>query len=467
MQTMEQSYVPMAVSPEPPEDEDKDEKQERLKVRVSLFYDGTQNNRANVNARKNVELGQRSGQTDAEYEESLRLFAKYGMKGSSYDNDESNVSRLEGKLMDEVDGYDHYFHIYTEGIGTVDKGKDAVFGLALAVGDTGIYAKVDVGISRALEKLEQKLPKKAVIEELALDTCGFSRGAAAARFAIHRALHDEEKGPVGLKTALEARGFTVEQVKVLAVGLFDTVSSYKLRHSKNVKELKLDAVSRAKAVLQLAAAEEYRENFALTNIESVGKSKGKTVYLPGSHSDVGGCYEDGMVEETDLYAGLATPDLAKFLLERGWYTSAQLRTELRPVDVHATLMKDYIRVKRSNLSKEYSFIPLHIMADFARKHGLGFDPEFDQSFKVSTTPSKDSGAAPIPAALVEEIKAYADSSTDSKPSDWEMPREDLNRLRNQHLHVPYSTGLGMGVNLAKSGSFLARSYRPHRKVYRG
>ncbi|MDB4985159.1 MAG: hypothetical protein JWN04_337, partial [Myxococcaceae bacterium] len=321
-QTMEKTDASQPDGEDPPEDKKDQKKKKRIKVRVTLYYDGTQNNRANTNVRKNVESGQERGQSDADYEKSLDLFLKYGMSGSSYDNDESNVSRLEGQALEQASGYDRYFRVYTEGIGTLDEDSDSLLGQALGAFETGIYAKVDIGIKNLLSTLVRKLDPAVVIEELALDTCGFSRGAAAARFAIHRALNDKWWGPSSLKTSLEASGFEVEKVKVLAVCLFDTVSSYGLpiQHSGNVKKLKLDAIRHARAVLQLAAAEEYRENFSLTTIESAG-SKGRHVYLPGAHSDIGGCYEDGMVEEKILYKGDGVDDIAKFLLARGWYTA--------------------------------------------------------------------------------------------------------------------------------------------------
>jgi hypothetical protein len=181
------------------------------------------------------------------------------------------------------------------------------------------------------------------------------------------------------------------------------------------------------------------------------------VFLPGAHSDVGGCYEDGMVEEKDLCSGEAAKDVAKFLLDRGWYTRQQLQLQLRPMDIHATTTHDYVKVKRSGLLKEYSYIPLHLMAEFAKKQGLEFASDLEETFKIKT----------IDSALVEKIKLYGASKANSQATDWEMPREDLNKLRNKYLHVPYSTGIGMSPSLLKIGSFWNRSYRPHRVTFRG
>ena len=43
--------------------------------------------------------------------------------------------------------------------------------------------------------------------------------------------------------------------------------------------------------MHLVAAEEHRKNVSLTDIASAG-SKGRELFLPGVHSDIGGDYRD-------------------------------------------------------------------------------------------------------------------------------------------------------------------------------
>ncbi|MCU0626219.1 MAG: hypothetical protein MUF21_06980, partial [Gemmatimonadaceae bacterium] len=64
-------------------------------------------------------------------------------------------------------------------------------------------------------------PATERLELVAVDICGFSRGAAAARFCIWRVLN--ENG--GLKALLTAQRWDVGTVEVRASGLFDTVAS--------------------------------------------------------------------------------------------------------------------------------------------------------------------------------------------------------------------------------------------------
>ncbi|MBV6881793.1 hypothetical protein AXA65_17090 [Chryseobacterium sp. FP211-J200] len=99
---------------------------------------------------------------------------------------------------------------------------------------------------------------------------------------------------------LKSEGIKVNHINVRFLGLFDTVSSYGLFHDNDVQDLSLDAVNKAQKVVQLAAADEYRKNFALTNIKNAG-FKGIELYLPGVHCDVGGAYNNMGYEKTAFY----------------------------------------------------------------------------------------------------------------------------------------------------------------------
>ena len=66
-------------------------------------------------------------------------------------------------------------------------------------------------------------------------------------------------------------------------------------YNDDVSELSLKIPTYVDRTVHLVAADEYRQYFGLTNINSAGK-KGKEIILPGAHSDIGGGY---MEEETE------------------------------------------------------------------------------------------------------------------------------------------------------------------------
>jgi hypothetical protein len=343
--------------------------------------------------------------------------------------------------------------IYTEGIGTIDFQKVSTIGGGLGMGATGITSKVDKGVGEAMGKLRELDydPAMTIIEKVSVDTCGFSRGAAAARYCVHRILNNEGSR-LRLQGRLEAAGWEVDEVTVLAVGLFDTVAAHGVRHTNDTDELKLDAIRDAAAVLQLAAAEEYRSNFSLTNINSAG-GKGRQVYLPGAHSDIGGGYVDGEGEERSLINGYAALDVATFLVERGWYRNTPGGGELRRIPLGDG--SSMVRVSRESISHAYSYIPLRAMAKFLGTQGIPILPDLYSTY--------DPG--PIPART--RIETCVSGGGGAVASDWEGIDPELAELRNRYLHISFHTGFGMGPRLVNEGSFLRPKHRPYRRVFDG
>jgi hypothetical protein len=370
------------------------------------------------------------------------------------------VSRLEKSVTEGSSGYDHHISVYVEGIGTRNKGSDSLTGRALGTMWTGVKDKVDKGIRAAVTAIMKRLQRKSVrIDQLTLDTFGFSRGAAAARYCLHRAFHDEDGGWLGndwygLPTALGRLGFPVGRFGIKAVGLYDTVSSYGLNHHNDVAELKLDAIRAADAVLHLAAANEYRENFALTSIDSAGGS-GREVFLPGAHSDIGGGYVDLANENATLKLGDATPDVAKFLVHGGWFKSDEAKyTRLEHVEIGGQTRKvgKAVWLRRGGISNRYSYIPLHLMADFANQHGL--------QVKLAKEFAPPSDLQP----LHEQLKANVVSGEASEIGDWANSDEAGRSLRRRYLHVSFSENIGMGVRLLAK---LDGTFVPEREIIRG
>lgn len=99
---------------------------------------------------------------------------------------------------------------------------------------------------------------------------------------------------------LRSKGIKVNHLNIRFLGLFDTVSSYGIFHDNDVKDLGLDAVNKAQRTIHLTAGDEYRKNFALTNIRNAG-FRGVELTLPGVHCDIGGAYNTVEYEKTAFY----------------------------------------------------------------------------------------------------------------------------------------------------------------------
>lgn len=440
---------PMSEVPPSPDDGPK----RSVKVRLSLFFDGTGNNRVNTNHRLKAE----EFVTTPETLKSQKVLDEYADEGSSYYNDHSNVSRLENHIEKSAAGYDYYFSIYTEGIGTVDSDSDTFLGNVMGKGGAGVKGKVNKGLLTGISTIQEMIPRKEIIELLTVDTFGFSRGAAAARYCVYRVLHSEAqpypnqpKRP--LKARLKALGRQVDKVEVKTVGVFDTVSALGIAYidMSDVAALHLDAIREAQAVLHLAAAEEYRICFSLTNIDSaVSSGKGWEVFLPGAHSDIGGGYvhEAGEAQK-EVYTGDAASSIAEYLTENGWYEGDELYQY--PSDKGRS---PRILVNRSNISNQYSFIPLRLMADYAKEQGLGVKDKLYAKYDP-----KD-----VPAEVRGRIEAYGAARGPSKASDWHSNDPALRTLRHRCLHLSSQNSMGYHMRLIRED----RAARPFRKVYSG
>src|SRR5690625_55237 len=424
-----------------------DDPKKSVTIRCALFFDGTLNNRVNVNARK----------TNSEaYQATKSLWHRATGWGSdkgdgSYENEESNIARMEPHIEDS-DGFDLTLKVYTEGAGTFDEEADSKRGAGLGMGESGVKSKVEKGIIDAVRQIkEAHNPDQFVIKQLTFDLFGFSRGAASARYCIHCLLMDESRP---IKRRLEVLGFEVEQVTVQFVGLYDTVSSYGLPsfYKNNTATLKLDAIRHAEKVIQLAAADEQRKNFSLTNIESAGR-KGEQYFLPGAHSDVGGGYVDGAPEEQVIFKGLRQDAIAERekWIEDGWYKEEEISDVSAPVGLQQSIYRGFgqsvhigaaqslqetLRVHRRAISNAYSLIPLKVMIRFAEESGLSVDGRI-----VSRSSRRITGDL---IELEKEIDTHiASAGNSSSARFWHRNTSLFRRVRNMYLHVSSQYSLGM------------------------
>ncbi|MGS2760948.1 T6SS phospholipase effector Tle1-like catalytic domain-containing protein [Sinomicrobium sp. M5D2P9] len=417
-----------------------------VNVTIGVFFDGTMNNRKNVNSRLEHEKAERNESHRAD------IAGMYREEEGSYENDHSNVSRMEPFYESIDDENLKQYALYIEGIGTEDyEGDSTKIGGGLGQGPTGVKAKVAKGCEKVAEVIVQGGINK--INILTVDVFGFSRGAAAARHFIHEIHH--RKGdlksvspPVGpggmphyvyyevdkgiLGEHFQRNEIKVKILQVRFAGLYDTVASHGIIHHDDTQELGLDAVRRVRYTLQLAAADEHRNNFRLTNINSTG-GKGLEKFLPGVHADVGGCYTDNFDEDIRLnYTFTSIPELREerqHLIDEGWFL---------PHEITVNEFWGTLRGLRKRLSNKYSFIPLHIMIEYAMEKRLNFDfNAMDEEYPII------SQLIHVKERLDNYVKGEAPEMIYENPGDHEV----LKVLRNRYLHFSaHYSGIGMGPN---------------------
>lgn len=289
-----------------------------LRLTIGVFFDGTRNNKYNINF---WEAGHTIKDTDKENYKKYKKIAD--SNSSSYDSYKKNKITNVAKLWYIYDTINspNSIKVYVEGPGTyqsspqkkegtryndeegkVSSGKsDATLGLATAKGETGINAKIETGCQLVAEQISSKLNERTNTQELHLtfDVFGFSRGAAAARSFVSRMFLGKVKDDstdskeVCLEQHLRKYGINRKCSKIYMsvrfLGLFDTVSSYGINFSDDVQELALKVPFYVSKTVHLVAADEYRDNFDLTNVASAGE-KAHEIIIPGAHGDVGGGY---------------------------------------------------------------------------------------------------------------------------------------------------------------------------------
>ena len=241
----------------------------------------------------------RNGLNEKEWENLKEMLGEGGdLQRSTY----TNVAVLESLYKSDNN---KYFPIYVEGPATVfsaDKGGGDKYTVAAAFGEgeAGVWKKVQKA-AFAVTRLCQKFLFDEKVKKLKVHVSafGFSRGATEARMFSH--LFNPDQGQI--KEALEEvklqkfLSFTKIEKHLDFAGLFDTVSSYGHYHvfSDDVDQLFLYGVNNADYTLHLCAMDEFRDNFALTDIRSTA-AKGLELFMPGCHTDVGGGFNLGVDE---------------------------------------------------------------------------------------------------------------------------------------------------------------------------
>jgi hypothetical protein len=437
----------------PPKEDDK----ETNDVYLGVFFDGTSNNRENIEGRrKNPKL------------KNTYTSNKDG-SNTSYSNDSTNVDRLEKAYL--RDKTSNYHSVYVEGIGTKnpDKNDDGTLdyygdfsrGQGYGTGQTGLFEKVEKGCFDVAKKLIDKNETK--IGTLYLDVFGFSRGAAAARIFLNeltkkKVWGDKKTYNFGyLGKAFKELDYKTNpiRVKVRLLGLYDTVSSYgdNVFDDVDVDKLPLK-IPNVGFTVHLTAEDEHRINFPLTNIASAGDNSIELT-LPGVHSDIGGGYKNGTNEIVILTeAGSKIEAEKKYVIEQGWFKPYQLK-ELPSVSPY------YLKGTRENLSNKYSLVILHLMAEFGkRKYKIPWKYETELNLYHAIPSALDNIKEQINAYAFEgrpKLKFYTNKQIETKRKEERRTQKEVDdfntmvgehnillELRNKYLHCSASMdGIGM------------------------
>ena len=396
------------------------------RARAAVFFDGTGNNRANARSRDTSHLSSADRWTG---------------NTASYESAPSNIAKGE-ETIGTYPGVDNDGqHYYIEGIGTQTGGRDIPQGMMFGEGYAGVPAKMLLGLQRLIDDVASLDPARP-IEYVHIDSFGFSRGAAAARHFVYVALNHPE---LNVLKQLTDRGFSVGEVVVKFVGLYDTVASYGIVHSDDTADLNLSAISSAEYTFQLAAGEEHRKNFRLTDISSA--PAGRQIYLPGVHSDIGGGYNDRMSEtnhqvvdlDPALFSSSYDADRSsvererQWLIDRNWYTDEELSQPNKWWEVHGN---------RSDIRSTYANLALNMMADEARPRGVPFLESVAIRHPVPSDPHIKRLKAKINASIalgnVDKGAAY---------KDYWLQRidADLNAVRHKYFHMSACYGVSGGA----------------------
>lgn len=427
----------------------------KINLTIGIFFDGTCNNKYNINAQKDgVAIP-----TDKD-------------KNKSYFGTFSNVAEL-------FESYDEKLasnreKVYVEGIGTVEpvtdkNGKvissgalDDQHGYAFGKGDQGINSKIERGCKMIVDKIENMKigfdDPDVTLGTLTLDVFGFSRGAAAARSFVNRIEKAPENGitdadaavylanshlpyserqriieamskmisegkNVNLRKYLNDSNIKIEKIIVRFLGIFDTVSSFApgsfvdLNFDNDVKELGLRIPKNVKKVVHLVAANEYRLNFALTSITP--SKQGVELILPGAHSDIGGGYNEIEYEKIVMvpaYRGSGE-------VCRGYMTFDELKSghwvpfgcERQEWDSRGRI-HTVRTITHRIINNSYSKIPLNLMGEMSE---LEYKKEvYDNSVTISDNHSIE----------LSKVKSLVDSMKSGENKLYKLSEETEKKL---------------------------------------
>jgi type VI secretion system secreted protein VgrG len=477
------------------EEEEELEEEQGITLRIGVFFDGTGNNLANSSTTEKCRRDDLQLLDERALQETLAYCAQHDYSDSggsgifdqvpddSYGNAASNVAHLHDMYRNDTllvlppDTKIAHIRAYLEGIGTTSGESDSLIGQGTGLGDTGVVARVEQSPKKILNQLKllMGLNPELKISNIEFDIFGFSRGAAAARHFANEVLKPNG-GALATTLNAQTQGLVPSfdwavNTSINFIGLFDTVAAivdvsrddFSPANNDNPGVNLYLPSGCARKVLQLAARDEQRENFALNSVAP----QHQEIRLPGVHSDLGGGYRPRMTEKLLISPPRSVLVTLGRPLERSnaWReTQMAIRQleqrglpgegEIKPVHKYfatagqhgnssqnqrAIVAASIKREVRGELSRVY----LRIMRALAVKHEVPF----------KEIPDNTSFAIPSDLqAITEKITAVVMGQG-----------ERLSRTEEQHLHARY---IHLSAHWTPSKGLLINKPAKQRQIYR-
>ncbi|MCH4244280.1 T6SS phospholipase effector Tle1-like catalytic domain-containing protein [Acinetobacter gerneri] len=290
-------------------------------LEISVFFDGTWNNRTNsdhYNGPKRFDGTTGSLPRPLDHMNDYKYDPDLGPLGSniSYARLPTTVDRMQRAYKE---GLPHHYSLYVDGCGTgnaADIGGDMKLffadnpiGAGLGWGSTGVKSKIKKAFKQ-LNKMIRDKTKSQCYQILIINLFGFSRGSATARIFANLILNKIQLNDISPnQRQIVMPKNSPMQIQLKFMGIFDCVSSIGFVHgddegldfAKNLyaatpndedmppSDMTLNMKQHeACRIVHLAAMTEYRDKFSLYDISSaIEKGIGVEIRIPGCHTDLG------------------------------------------------------------------------------------------------------------------------------------------------------------------------------------
>lgn len=293
-------------------------------VHISVFFDGTGNNKDADEEKKKWSNPARLWRTANQYVVDSRInnstsnYAIYVSGVGTRFNGELNIFQRALAIMQDHSGFG--LGVGTGGTRRLDYGEDQlndalkqvmIINAKKAEIDTGKYANEKKVYSFA--EVDKSLKQHRLIKKINISTFGFSRGAALARAFTNQFMWQCESDCNGL-----TYGTGKYPIEFKFMGIFDTVASFGLPATNLNNNLTFEGRDmvideRVKMCVHHVAGNELRFAFPVDLIHKengqIANSNWKELVYPGMHSDVGGGYTPGSQNVNDNFARIPLKDM--------------------------------------------------------------------------------------------------------------------------------------------------------------
>lgn len=429
-------------------------------LRVGVFFDGTANNQFN------------SATGQARMAQGLRVESD-----SSYADATTNIAALyqhyPAQQTFDADG-NAVTSLYIGGIGTTTGSADTRFpAQTYGRGSSGVVGKAEQAYAQLHECLTHfiQAAPAASLSRLQLDIFGFSRGAAAARHFANLVISGSFKSQFSLAADFEC--------EIAFIGLFDTVAAMGgLADGGDISDdinpgLNLYlSPGCAKYVVQLAARDEQRRNFALNSIAGQWPME---IAVPGAHADVGGGYPALMSEQVFLtrwQTNLVSPS-TPINLTHAWQRASAELTQWQARDLLDPTDPDRLLQVRSDSRRQGSredpmqqvlaavFMQRRVFGDLARvylriMHSLACEQGVPLKLLTEAACALPDELLPIEASLQAQVRLGAIDLSDEQ--------ERVLRQRYVHQSANWNASVGSGEGIIDQ-AFFNRPQEGGRLIY--